>query len=65
MHRKNARLSDSLVRMRIIGWSFVMGLLPSGAGVALFERGHAILGAVLIAYGLLLAWCGIRLTAEI
>lgn len=65
MHRKDARLSDTLRRMRIIGWSFVMGLVPSGAGVALFERGHAVLGAAFVMYGLLLAWCGIRLTAEI
>lgn len=65
MHRKDARLSDTLGRVRIIGWSFVMGLLPFGAGVALFEMGHAVLGAVFVMYGLLLTWCGIRLTAEI
>lgn len=65
MHRKDARLSDTLGRVRIIGWSFVMGLIPSGAGVALFERGHVVLGAAFVMYGLLLAWCGIRLTAEI
>ena len=65
MHRKNARLSDSLGRMRIIGWSFAMGLVPSGAGVALFERGHAILGSLFVLYGVILTWTGIRLTAEI
>ena len=65
MHRKNARFSDSLRRVQMIGWSFVMGLIPSDAGVALFERGHAVLGVLFVMYGLLLAWCGIRLTAEI
>lgn len=65
MHRKDARLSDTLRRVQIIGWSFAMGLIPSGAGVALSERGHTVLGAVLVMYGLLLAWCGVRLTAEI
>ncbi len=65
MHRKDTRFSDTLGRVRIIGWSFAMGLIPSGAGVALLERGHAVLGAAFVIYGLLLAWCGIRLTAEI
>lgn len=65
MHRKNARLSDTLVRMRIIGWSFVMGFVPSGAGVALCERGHAVLGSLFVLYGVILIWTGIRLTAEI
>lgn len=64
MHRKDAYSADPITRLEFMGWSLVVGLLPIGAGLALFENGHFVLGTIFAIYGLLLAWLGMRLSAE-